>query len=90
MSKKKDLSRLTPMKLFNKNGNVVHSRRNMWGRIIKPGDAYGMYKENRTSGFYHPDYKWKHVCKAYRKKVRKMKIAKLSRKGSNKRVKRVR
>ena len=90
MGRKKDPNRLTPMVLRDKEDKVVHSRRNMWGRMIRPGEAYGNYKENVISGWYHPDHKWKHVCKAFRKKVRKMKIAKLSRKGSRKRIKRAR
>lgn len=71
-------------------GKIFHVRKNMWNEGIKPGVAYQAFKELRENGQYHPDYTWKQLCKAYRKKVRKMKIAKLSRKGSNKRVKRAR
>jgi sugar (pentulose or hexulose) kinase len=71
-------------------GKAAHVRRNQWGRIIRPSAAMNSFKERREEGIYHPDYTWKQCCKAYRKKVRKMKIAKLSRKGSNKRVKRAR
>lgn len=71
-------------------GKIFHVRRNMWNEGIRPGVAYTSFKELRENGQYHPDYTWKQLCKAYRKKVRKMKIAKLSRKGSNKRVKRAR
>lgn len=69
---------------------IRHPRRNMWGRAILPSVACRNFLELRSGGFYHPKYKWKHCCKAFRKKVRKMKITKLSRKGSNKRVKRAR
>jgi len=69
---------------------IKHPRKNMWGQVVISTNAYNNFKSLRSSGFYHPRYKWKHCCKAYRKKVRKMKIAKLSRKGSKKRVKRVR
>lgn len=90
MGRKKDLDRLRPMVLRDKEDRVVHSRRNMWGRIIRPSDAYGRYKENKQSGLYHQDYTWGHVCKAYRKKVRKIKIAKYSRKVMKKRIKQAR
>lgn len=69
---------------------IKHPRRNMWGRFIWPSRAYAAFKERIEEGIFHPDYTWKQCCKAYRKKVRKMKIAKQSRKGSNKRVKRAR
>jgi hypothetical protein len=69
---------------------IKHPRKNMWGEVVVPSRAYHNFKELRSGGFYHPRYKWKHCCKAYRKKIRKMKIAKLSRKGLKKRVKRAR
>jgi sugar (pentulose or hexulose) kinase len=69
---------------------IQHPRRDMWGKAILPGRAYQHFKDRQINGEYHPDYTWKQCCKAYRKKVRKMKIAKQSRKGSNKRVKRAR
>lgn len=92
MTKKKDLNRLRPLKLFkfSKNDEVVHSRRNMWGIMIRPSESYGRFKENKVSGFYHPNHTWRHLSKAYRKKVRKMKIAKYSRKGIKRRIKRAR
>jgi len=71
-------------------GKVFHVRRNMWGRVVLPSKAMAGFKGLRENGFYHPNYTWKMLCKAYRKKVRKMKIAKLSRKGSKKRIKRAR
>jgi len=71
-------------------GKAVHVRRNMWGHIIYPSRAYGNFKQLQSGGFYHPDYTWQMCCRAYRKKIRKMKIAKLSRKGSKKRIKRAR
>lgn len=74
----------------NVNDKSVHVRRNMWGHVVLPSNAYRSFKELRHDRFYHPNYTWKLLCKAYRKKVRKMKIAKLSRKGSKKRIKQVR
>lgn len=59
---------------------IKHPRRNMWGDIILPSNAYANFKELRRNGFYHPRYTWKQCCQAFRKKVRKMKIAKYSRK----------
>jgi hypothetical protein len=67
-----------------------HPRRNMWGEIRLPSHAYENFKSLRNSGFYHPAYTWSQCCKAYRKKIRKNKIAKYARKGMRKRVKRAR
>lgn len=69
---------------------IKHPRRNMWGRVVLPGNAYRNFKELKAGGAYHPSYTWRQLCKAYRKKVRKMKIAKYARKGMKKRIKRVR
>ena len=75
---------------FPKSSRRAHVQRNMWGVIIRPSKAMAGFKDLQSSGFYHPDYTWKQCCAAYRKKVRKMKIARLSRKGSKKRIKRAR
>ena len=69
---------------------IKHPRKNIWGHVVLPGSAYGNFKELRKERMYHPAYTWKLLCKAYRKKVRKRKIAKLSRRGSKKRIKRAR
>jgi hypothetical protein len=69
---------------------IKHSRRNMWGHVVLPGSTYDSFKELRHSGLYHPAYTWKLLCKAYRKKIRKIKIAKYSRRGSKKRIQRAR
>lgn len=71
-------------------GKIKHQRRNMWGHVVIPGIAYKNFKQKRADGEYHPEYTWKQCCKAYRKKVRKMKIAKYARKGMKKRIKRAR
>lgn len=60
-------------------GYIVHVRRNMWGNIVRPGSAYSRFKDLKSNGWCHPDYTWKMCCEAYRKKIRKMKIAKESR-----------
>jgi len=73
-----------------KDGTAIHVRRDRWGHIILPSRALNGFKELKNGGFYHPDYTWAMLCKSYRKKIRKMKIAKLSRKGSKKRVKQAR
>jgi hypothetical protein len=75
---------------MSKHAEVKHQRRNMWGHIVLPGNAYRNFRGSRANGFYHPRYKWKNCCKAYRKKIRKMKIARYSRKGMRKRIKRAR
>jgi hypothetical protein len=69
---------------------IKKPRKNMWGYVVLPGSAYDSFKELRHNRFYHPQYTWKLLCKAYRKKIRKIKIAKYSRRGSKKRVKRAR
>jgi len=74
----------------NKDDKAMHLKRNQWGHVRSPSQAMHGFKEMQRSGFYHPDYTWAMLCKAYRKKIRKMKIAKLSRKGSKKRVKQAR
>ena len=73
-----------------KGEKIKHPRKNMWGEVVIPSRAYGNFKSMRADGRYHPKYKWKQCCTAYRKKIRKMKIAKLSRKGLRKRIKCVR
>ena len=69
---------------------IKHPRKNMWGEVVIPSSAYRNFKSLRTEGWYHPKYTWEQCCIAYRKKIRKMKIAKLSRKGLRKRIKRAR
>ena len=71
----------------NKDGKAMHMRRDRWGHIITPSVAMKNFKDIKRSGFYHPDYTWEMLCKDYRKKLRKNKIAKLSRKVSKKRIK---
>jgi hypothetical protein len=68
----------------NQNGIAVHVRRNMWGHIVCPSHAYNNFKELKSGGFYHPDYTWHMCCAAYRKKIRKMQIAKQSRRRNRK------
>jgi hypothetical protein len=65
--------------LRNKDGVAIHVRRNMWGHIVHPSRAMANFKDLQKSGFYHPDYTWEMCCAAYRKKIRKMQIAKASR-----------
>lgn len=65
--------------MSNKKEVIKHQRRNMWGRVILPSIAYGNFKQLKQSEFYHPKYTWRMCCAAYRKKIRKMKIAKESR-----------
>jgi len=66
-------------KVLNNEGKAAHVRRNMWGRIVRPSNAMASFKELQSSGFYHSDYTWKQCCAAYRKKMRKIRIAKESR-----------
>jgi len=58
---------------------MKHPRKNMWGEIVLPSIAYSNFKGLRREGFYHPRYTWRMCCAAYRKKIRKMYIAKESR-----------
>lgn len=60
-------------------GESVHVRRDQWGRIARPSRAMRSFLDMRKSGYYHPDYTWQQHCAAYRKKRRKMRIAKESR-----------
>ena len=60
-------------------GKIIHIRRNQWGQGIRPSSAMKAFYDLRSSGFYHPDYTWQQCCAAYRKKIRKMQIAKESR-----------
>lgn len=68
-----------------------HARRNRWGAVVLPSRAYKEFKELREGGYgIEHNQTWAQYCTAYRKKLRKKKMAKYSRKGSNKRIKRVR
>lgn len=60
-------------------GKSIHVRRNMWGTSVRPSRAMKSFYELRSNGFYHPDYTWEQCCEAYRKKMRKIRIAKESR-----------
>lgn len=61
-----------------------HLRRDMWGHGIRPSKAMKGFYSMRSSGFFHPDYTWRMCCAAYRKRIRKNKIAKESRRRNRK------
>ena len=52
-------------------------KHDMWGKIVLPGEAYQSFKRNKSE--YHPAYTWRQRCAAFRKRIRKNKIAKESR-----------
>jgi len=54
-------------------------KKDMWGRIVLPSRAYKSFKQLRSDGLFHPQYRWRMCCAKYRKKIRKMQIAKESR-----------
>ena len=68
----------------------LHVRRNMWGQMILPELAYQAFKHAKIDGYYADNFTWRMRCQQHRKKVRKMKIARYSRKGMRKHIKRAR
>lgn len=54
-------------------------KKNMWGVLVRPGLSYDGFKRMRAEGLFHPAYTWRQCCAAHRKRIRKIKIAKMSR-----------
>lgn len=57
-------------------------QKDQFGALKNPAVAYANFKQVRVMGFIHPDHTWAQANAAYRKKLRKRKIARLSRRAN--------
>lgn len=60
-------------------------QKDRFGVLKRASVAYATFRYMRESKFFHPDHTWKDSNRAYQKKCRKRKIARLSRRANRRR-----
>ena len=60
----------------------MYHQKDRFGVIKLPSVAYANFRQLRSCGFLHPGYTWQQANEAYRTKLQKKKIARLSRRAN--------